>query len=189
MTTTDYLINALFIGLVVLQVRGKRLTTLGLVLPLAVVAWVASQYLHTVPTAGNDLALIVVGVGAGLALGIGCAMATSLTRTPDGDAFAKAGLVAAVLWVLGIGARLAFTLYASHGGQRAIAHFSLAHHITSGQAWVSCLILMAVAEVVGRSAVLAQRRRTLLASRNESVRSGGPVASVPVMMGAGDYGS
>ena len=91
----------------------------------------------------------------GLALGVGCALSTAVYRDAQGDPFAKAGPVAALLWVLGIGARLAFTLYASHGGQGAIGRFSATHGITSGEAWVAGLILMAAAEVHGRSSVLA----------------------------------
>ena len=42
MNLTDYLINGILIGLVVLQVRGKRLTPFGLLIPLAVVGYVGS---------------------------------------------------------------------------------------------------------------------------------------------------
>jgi hypothetical protein len=59
--------------------------------------------------------------------------------------------------VVGVGSRLAFQLYATHGGAPSIARFSAAHHITSGEAWVATLIVMALTEVVGRSAVLAAR--------------------------------
>ncbi len=184
MTTTDYLVNALFIGLVVLQVRGKRLTTFSLLVPLAVMAGVAHTYLHGIPTAGDNLVLVVFGAAVGLMLGVGCGMATAVFRDARGDPFAKAGLVAAVLWVLGIGARLAFTLYASHGGQGAIERFSVAHHITSGQAWVACLILMAAAEVAGRTVVLAVRRRAIVASGLSSAAIGRSPMAAAAMMGA-----
>ena len=72
----------------------------------------------------------------------------------DGTAFAKAGLTAAVLWVLGIGARMAFSLWLSNGGRPAVERFSTLHHITSGEAWVAAFILMALAEVASRTGVL-----------------------------------
>lgn len=161
MTFSDYLLNGALIALVLLQVRGRRLSIRTLLLPLGIVTWAATQYLHGVPTAGNDLALESAGVTAGLALGVGCGLATSLFRRDDGVAMARAGLLAASLWVLGVGARVAFSLYATHGGGGAIERFSASHHITSTQAWVTTLILMALVEVVSRNAVLFLRMRAL----------------------------
>ena len=41
---------------------------------------------------------------------------TSVYADVDGVPMAKAGLIAAALWILGTGTRLAFQLYATHGG-------------------------------------------------------------------------
>jgi hypothetical protein len=49
MTTFDYLLNLVLVGLVVLQLRGRRLDRRALVLPLALVAWAASHYVHGIP--------------------------------------------------------------------------------------------------------------------------------------------
>jgi hypothetical protein len=161
MTTSDYLINALFIGLVIIQMRGKRLTAFTFLMPFAVVVGVGSRYLHGIPTAGNDLVLAVIGALVGAGLGIACAMTTAVYKDNDGKPFAKAGPVAAALWIVGIGARLAFSFYVTHGGSEAIGNFSVAHHITSGQAWITCLILMAFGEVTGRTGALYMRSRKL----------------------------
>jgi hypothetical protein len=158
MTLFDYLLNIGLIGLVLLQVRGRRLDRRALVLPLALVAWAAAQYLHGIPTAGNDLALVAALAVAGLGLGTSSALLTSLEPGRDGIPMARAGLLAATLWVLGIGARMAFSLYAQHGGAGVIGRFSISHHLTP-QAWVSGLVLMAFAEVVSRTIVLWTRSR------------------------------
>ena len=72
--------------------------------------------------------------------------------------FAKAGLVAAALSICsGPGGRLAFQVYATHGGGAAIGHFSAAHSITSAAAWTSALIIMALSEAVIRTGVLSWR--------------------------------
>ena len=157
MSPTEYLLNAILIGLVALQVRGRRLSARSLLWPVVVVAVVAGEYLHGVPTRGNDLALAVGGALVGAALGTGCGLATRVARRADGATIAKAGPLAAALWVTGVGARLAFSLYASHGGGAAIVRFSAAHNITSTDAWVACLVLMALCEVLGRTAVLAAK--------------------------------
>jgi hypothetical protein len=157
MTTTDYLINFVLIGLVVLQIRGRRLDPVSLLLPLGIVAWVAVSYLHGFPTAGNDLVLEIGGLAVGAALGLGCAAATRIERRSDGAVIVKAGAVAAGLWILGVGSRLAFEIASTHGGGAAIGRFSVAHDITSGQAWVDALVLMAIAEVAGRTFGVAIR--------------------------------
>ena len=153
MTTTDYLMNFGLIALVVLQIRGHKVTRARLVFPLVATVFVAAQFLHAIPTAGNDLVLIVGFAAAGAALGAGAGFLTTVRR--DGpNAFAKAGLVAAVLWIVGIGARMGFALWVSHGGQAAVARFSVLHHITSGAAWGAAFVLMAMAEVASRTGVL-----------------------------------
>lgn len=160
MTLSDYLLNITLVGLVILQVRGHRITRSRLLFPLVATAVVGLQYLHGIPTAGNDLLLIVGLAIAGGLLGSLAAVATSV-RLDRGVAFAKAGAVAAVLWVLGIGARMGFYLWSSHGGESAIAHFSVANHITSAEAWATAFILMALAEVTSRTAVLFLKTRRI----------------------------
>ncbi|QMU77642.1 hypothetical protein GXW83_20030 [Streptacidiphilus sp. PB12-B1b] len=164
MSTYDYLINAVLVLLVIRQVRGSRLDLLNLVLPLAITGFVAFQYLRSIPTAGNDLVLITVLASVGVLLGVGAALATRLRLGADGVPFAKAGVVAAVLWVVGIGFRMAFSFESTHGEGAAIDRFSLQHSITSGQAWVAALVLMALGEVVSRMLVLRIRGHRLTAA-------------------------
>ncbi len=157
MTTSDYLIDITLISLVLVQIRARRLTVKALVLPLGLVAYVAYSYLRGVPTSHNDLFLIVGAAVVGATLGGLAGRFTSVTKAADGSVWAKAGLAAAALWILGTGGRLAFQLYASHGGGPAIAHFSATHGITSATAWTATLILMALSEAVTRTAVLGWR--------------------------------
>lgn len=153
MTITDYLMNIALVGLVVLQVRGHKITVVRLVVPIAMTLWAASQFLSTIPTAGNDPLLEAALLGAGSVLGLLAGFATSVRRVGE-TAFAKAGVTAAVLWVLGIGARMAFSIWVSNGGRPAVERFSALHHITSGEAWVAAFILMALAEVASRTGAL-----------------------------------
>lgn len=167
MSFQDWLIDLLLIGLVVLQLRGRRLTLRGLLLPVAVVAWAAVQYFRGIPTEGNDLLLIVGTAAVGLALGIGAGVLTRVYRRDDGSVFARATIAAAVLWVLGVGCRMAFQLYATNGGGADIARFSLTHQLTIA-AWPTAILLMALCEVIARTAIVWWRgqlvtRRTALA--------------------------
>ena len=158
MTITDYLMNIGLIALVVLQIRGHKVTRARLLFPLVATVFVAAQFLHAIPTAGNDLVLIVGLACVGAALGAGAGLVTAV-RLDGVNAFAKAGLVAAALWVVGIGARMGFALWVGHGGQAAVARFSVLHHITSGSAWGAAFVLMAMAEVASRTGVLYLKAR------------------------------
>jgi len=46
---------------------------------------------------------------------------------------------------------------AAHGAGPAIAQFSVAHHITGSPAWVAALVMMALADVLTRLAVIYLR--------------------------------
>ncbi len=162
MSTTDYIVNGLLIALVIRQIHGRKLTAFGLIWPVGVVVWAGYSYLHGIPTAGNDLLLIMTGISVGATLGILCGAFTHLHLQADGSFLAKAGFAAAALWIVGVGSRLAFELYATHGGSPTIAHFSATHRITSAEAWTAALILMAFAEVLSRTGVLAWRARSSL---------------------------
>jgi hypothetical protein len=156
MTFSDYLIDITLIGLVLVQVKSRRLTVRALLLPIGIVAYVAFSYLKGIPTAGNDLFLVIGAAAIGATLGGLAGKFTAVTHRADGI-FAKAGLAAAGLWILGTGGRLAFQVWATHGGGPAITHFSATHGITSATAWTAALILMALSEVVVRTGVLAWR--------------------------------
>lgn len=158
MSIVDYALNLLLVALVVRQVRGKKLTTIGLLWPVGLVLLAAVQYLHAIPTAGNDVLLVVGSAVVGTALGSLCGVFTHIHRLPDGSLVAKATGIAATLWVLGVGARMGFALYAENGGGPAIGRFSEQLRITNAAAaWTASLILMALTEVIGRTALLAVR--------------------------------
>ncbi len=171
MTIFDYILNIVLVALVVLQMRGRRLDRRGLVLPLALVAWAASHYLHGIPTVGNDAVLVVTGVVAGLTLGSASALLTRLELDRDGVAVARATLGAAALWVVGIGARMSFSLFMEHGGGPTVVRFSQAHQLT-GAGWVTAMVLMAFVEVVSRTLLLWARSRSLSVGQRAAVAVG-----------------
>jgi hypothetical protein len=158
MTITEYALNLALVGLVALQLRGMKVTKAALVFPVAMTLWVAMSLLKSIPTGGNDLVLELGGALAGASLGALAALATTVTRTGT-TAVAKAGAVAAFLWVAGIGARVTFSLWVGHGGAATIRDFSVAHHITGGPAWGTAFILMALTEVVTRTGVIYFKTR------------------------------
>lgn len=158
MTTTDWITDIALVLVVFRQLREGRLDLRSFLIPLGIVAFVAHTYLDSVPTAGNDLVLIGTLMGAGAVLGVAGGVYTRI-RAAGGHLLIKAGAVSAILWVLGMGARMGFQLWVQHGGADDVARFSIAHQITSDQAWVAAFVLMALTEVVTRLATIFLRSR------------------------------
>jgi hypothetical protein len=163
MTTTEYLLNAAFVLLVLRQSRERELDRRSVIVPLALMFVVGSQYLQTLPTAGNDLVLIVLLGTAGLALGVLGGLATHVRAGRGGVALARVGWVAGLLLVLGIGARMAFAFAIGHGFESPVRSFSIAHQI-GATAWPVALVSMALIEVGARIAVVQVRGRRLVAA-------------------------
>jgi hypothetical protein len=163
MTITDYLINALFILVVFRQARERELDLRSAIIPLALVAYVAHLYVRSIPTAGNDLVLIVALGTVGLALGVASGLATQVRAGENGLAVARVGWIAGALLIAGIGSRMVFAFALSHGAHHAVASFSIAHGIGAA-AWPVALVLMALLEVSTRIAIVQLRGRQALQS-------------------------
>ena len=56
--------------LVLLQIKERKLTAEAIIRPMVIVAIAVADYLHGIPTAGNDLVLIVVLALVGLLIGV-----------------------------------------------------------------------------------------------------------------------
>ena len=172
MSTADYLINAGFVVMVLMQARERRLDRRALVIPLVAVFFVAQQYLHTIPVSGNDLVLIGVLACAGLSLGLLSGFATHVRAGGKGFALARVGWIAGALLVAGISSRIVFAFVVTHGAEPAIRSFSIAHQI-SAAAWPVALVSMAICEVTVRVVTVQLRGRRLQAAAAPSASAVG----------------
>jgi hypothetical protein len=164
MTITEYLINAMFLLVVARQARERELDRRSVIVPLVLVFFVAQMYVHSIPTAGNDLVLIGLLAAVGLAFGIASGLATHVRAGASGLAVARVGWLAALLLVAGIGSRMVFAFAVSQGLRADVASFSIAHHI-SASAWPTALVLMAVCEVTTRIAIVQVRGRKAMSDQ------------------------
>ena len=149
MTTADYLINLLFVLIVARQALDRRIDRRYFLIPIVLVFWVGSQYLHTLPTAGNDLVLVAALACVGLTRGTISGLATHIRRDRDGIAFARVGWLAGILLVAGISSRMVFAFAISHGLEPAVRSFSITNHI-SGAAWPVAMVAMALCALAAR---------------------------------------
>ncbi len=168
MTTTDYLINAVFVLIVLRQAREHVLDRRSVIIPLAIVAYVAHMYVHSIPTAGNDVALIAALGTVGLTLGLASGFATHVRAGENGLAVARVGWIAGALLIAGIGSRMVFAFALSHGAHHAIASFSYAHQIGAA-AWPAALVSMALLEVSTRIVVVQLRGHNATRARVATV--------------------
>jgi hypothetical protein len=160
MSITDYLINAVFVLVVLRQARERRLDIRSLLVPLGIVVFVAQQYVHSIPTAGNDLVLVGALSSIGIGMGVLSGLATRVRRGADGAVLVRVGWIAGALLVAGICARMVFVFAVNNGAEPAIRSFSVAHQIGAA-AWPVALVAMALCEVSARLVTVAVRGRRL----------------------------
>ena len=165
-----YLINALLVLLVIRQIREHQLDLRALAVPVLAVGAAAVMFLHAVPGGGSDIALDLLCLSAGAAMGAIGGLATHLRAGADGRPLGRAGVLAAGMWIAGVGARMVFYFAATHGAGPAIAAFSIAHHITGPAAWTAALVMMALADVLTRLVVVFLRGHRLTVKAPRSSR-------------------
>jgi len=160
MSMLDYLIDSVLVLLVLLQIREKPLTNRSLIRPLIIMAVAVVEYLRGFPTAGDDVALVLLLGALGAAIGVASGVTVHMRAARAGVVLARAGMSSAVFWVLGMGGRFGFIVWITHSGASWLGSFSRQHGITSVEAWTVALLAEAVFEVLGRTAVLTARRRS-----------------------------
>ncbi|WP_066514568.1 hypothetical protein [Curtobacterium ammoniigenes] len=153
MTFTDWSTDLVLLALVLLQLRARKLGVVHLLLPVAIVALAVWYYFSALPTSATGVVLCAFTSTIGLTLGVVAAACTRVWHRA-GTTFAQAGPLAALIWIIGMGARLAFQIWAhTSGGAHSLTTFSIQHRLDA-VAWVDALLFMAVGQVLARAVVL-----------------------------------
>ena len=189
MNINMYVINAILVLMVVRQIREHPLDLRALAVPVLAVGAAAVMFLHSVPGGGNDIALELArragrrGHGRGRRPGHPAAPRRRRPAAgPGGRCWRPA------CGSPGWGRRLAFAFAATHGAGPAIARFSIAHHITGSAAWVAALVMMALADVLTRLAVIYLRGRRLAAAPGGRPGARSRLAPMPDLVSAARRG-
>jgi hypothetical protein len=173
----DYLIDVLLIAVIFRQVRFRRLTPRSMIVPVLLIAAAGASYLRPFTAGGNDIAVIVAFTCIGMSLGSWSGLATRVQRASDGSVVSRSGVVAVATWLIGMGFRFAFAVYAStNAGGAVVARFSAHHAITNVQTWTTALVLMALGEVLARIVILQIRRARIGGASTAGPREAGGVA-------------
>lgn len=160
MNLEEWIISLLLIGLVVRQIKGRKLTLFSLIWPLGLVLYGAFTYLSQVPQYPSDWTFVFCLCVVGIILGVGCGSLTDV-YVESNVIMARARVLAACLWILGMGSRLAFGIFATNGGEEQIIELSIKLNLHSAETWTTALITMALVEVLARSAILFYRYKEI----------------------------
>lgn len=133
--------------------------------PLLTIAVVIPLFIDRPVTHGNGLLVELAGVAAGLFCGVIAAALIRVYRSPrTGKPVSAAALPYAMVWIVVVGARTAFSIGATHWFPAQLDQWCLAHQV-SGAAITDGLIFMALAMVALRTTSLAARSRRLPAAQ------------------------
>ena len=126
-----------------------------------VIAVIIPLFLDRPVTHGNGLLVELAGIAAGLLGGLVVTALMRVYRSPKtGKPVSAAGLPYAMVWVLVVAARAAFSIGATHWFPLQLDQWSVTHQVT-GAAITDGLIFMAITMVLVRTTGLAARATRL----------------------------
>ena len=129
--------------------------------PLITIALVVPLFLDSPVTHGNGLLVELAGVAAGLLCGAVVAGLMRVYRSPKtGRPASSAGFGYALVWIVVVGARAAFSYGATNWFPTQLGQWCFTHQVT-GAAITDGLIFMALTMVLVRTASLGTRARLL----------------------------
>jgi hypothetical protein len=141
--------------------KHRKIGAMRILRPALVAAGVVPLFLDPMVTHGSGLALELAGIAAGLLGGLAALALTRVYRSPQtGKPVSHATWPYALLWIVVIGARAAFSYGASHWFPTQLASWCQAHQVTAA-AITDGLIFMAIAMLLTRTLGLAVRAAAL----------------------------
>jgi hypothetical protein len=132
--------------------------------PLVLAGAIIPVYLKSLTTHGTGLYLELAGTAAGILLGLLATGLMKVYRSPKtGRPVSRSSFGYAILWIVIIGARSAFSYGSVHWFGPQLGTWMAAHHVVSG-AITDTLLLMALGMLLTRTLGLAVRARALPAA-------------------------
>ena len=165
MSTVD---QALLINVIVLFVvleadvgPHRKIGWFRIARPLVLAGTIVPVYLKSLTTHGTGLYLELAGTAAGILLGLIATGLMKVYRSPKtGRPVSRADFGYAILWIIIIGARSAFSYGSAHWFGPQLGTWMTAHHVVSG-ALTDTLLLMALGMLLTRTLGLAVRAHAL----------------------------
>jgi hypothetical protein len=163
--TDAMIVNAVVLATVLATDLGsaRKIGPMRLLRPVIAAAVIIPLFIKNPVTHGNGLTVEVAGTVAGLLVGLAAAALMGVYRSADtGRPVSRAGAPYAILWVVVVAARAAFSYGSEHWFTRPLVSWAIANQV-SVAAITDGLIFMAVAMVLVRTIGLGIRASRLSA--------------------------
>ena len=140
---------------------ARKIGRMRLLRPVIAAAVIIPLFIQNPVTHGNGLTVEIAGTVAGLLVGLAAAALMSVYRSPQtGRPVSRTGVPYAILWVVVVAARAAFSYGSAHWFTRPLVSWAIANQV-SAAAITDGLIFMAVAMVLVRTLGLGVRASRL----------------------------
>jgi hypothetical protein len=143
---------------------ARKIGPMRLLRPVIAAAVIVPLFVSRPVTHGTGLAVELAGVVAGLLGGLAAVALMSVHRSPEtGRPVSRAGAPYAILWIVIVGARTAFSYGAAHWFSADLVAWAVAHQVSTA-AITDGLIFMALAMLIVRTLGLGVRASHLPAA-------------------------
>jgi hypothetical protein len=151
---------------------GRKVGLFRLLRPLLLAAGIVPLFIKPLVTHGHGLTfeLVLTAVGVLLGLLASSLMHVSPRSSADAGAQTRAGFGYALLWIVVLGARAAFSYGSNHWFGGSLEHWQIHHQVTTA-AITDGLVFEAVAMLLTRTGLLALRGKS---SSWRSAHTGAP---------------
>jgi hypothetical protein len=140
---------------------ARKIGPMRLLRPVIAAGVIIPLFIQNPVTHGNGLTVEIAGTVAGLLVGLAAAALMGVYRSPQtGRPVSRAGTPYAILWVVVVAARAAFSYGSVHWFSHPVVSWAIAHQV-SVAAITDGLIFMAVAMVLVRTLGLGVRASRL----------------------------
>jgi hypothetical protein len=125
-------IGAAIVAFLVVTQLGRRPFTLGrALLPLAVIAYVASRFMPAMPVTAPNIISLCIATLAGVVMGLLLLACLRVGRNPNtGTPYTEAGITYLIVWLVLLGVRQLFVYGIQHWFTDAFGAFLVTHHIS-----------------------------------------------------------
>jgi hypothetical protein len=161
--TEAMIVNGVVLATVLATDLGPARTIgrMRLLRPVIAAAVIIPLFIQNPVTHGTGLTVEIAGTVAGLLVGLAAAALMSVYRSPQtGRAVSRAGAPYAILWVVVVAARAAFSYGSAHWFTHSLVSWAIANQVSEA-AITDGLIFMAVAMVLVRTLGLGVRASRL----------------------------